>query len=348
MGQPMNHIKQARLVMVCRMVFIRLVFLGVAAVAANSGQTATPAAAEIQPLLTTQWGQRDLYAKYVPNGERLGCWSVALAQILYYHRVQPAGQVSYDGSGYRVRESLDHRFDWDLFADTVTEATPARTQNEVAKYCYYAAIVIGKDFAGEAAYHGNSDARRKGVSDHFSCTTRRYRTDVEGWEAVGQVILSELAERRPLLLYADPHAFVIDGARGDAARFEVHLNCGWGGADNGWYRFNQPFKTSRGLLGGTSRWVMTIQPPDQPKARPANAPSTSPSAADMRDLRKWRTWTTADGRFRVHAKFVRSSSDTVTLEKQDGTTVDVRLEILCAEDRDFVGKHRLTSSPDEP
>jgi hypothetical protein len=144
--------------MVCRVVFIRLVLLGMAAVAASSGQTATSAAAEIQPLLTTQWGQRGLYAKYVPNNERLGCWSVALAQILYYHRVQPAGQVSYEGDGYRVRESLDHRFDWDLFADTVTEATPARKQNEVAKYCYYAAIVIGKDFAGEAAYHGNSDA----------------------------------------------------------------------------------------------------------------------------------------------------------------------------------------------
>jgi hypothetical protein len=43
--------------MVCRVVFIRLVFLGMAAVAASSGQTATSAAAEIQPLLTTQWGK---------------------------------------------------------------------------------------------------------------------------------------------------------------------------------------------------------------------------------------------------------------------------------------------------
>jgi hypothetical protein len=78
-----------------------------------------------------------------------------------------------------------------------------------------------------------------------------------------------------------------------------------------------------------------------------NAPSTSPSTADMSDLPKWRTWTTADGRFRVDAKFVRSSSDTVTLEKQDGTTVDVSLEVLCAEDRDFIRKRRWTSSADE-
>jgi hypothetical protein len=188
--------------------------------------------------------------KNMKSDHRLMIWlsvpfAVALAQILYHDRAQPAGRVSYEGSGYRVRESLDHRFDWDLFVDTVTEATPAREQNEVAKYCYYTAIVIGKDFAGEA-----------------------------------------------------------------------------------------------GLLGGTSRWVMTIHPPEQAKDRPANAPSTNPSAADMRGSGKWRTWTTADGRFRVDAKFVRSSSDTVTLEKQDGTTVDVSLEILCDEDRDFIRKRR--------
>ena len=328
-------------------VCMRLVLLGIAVVAGGSGQAATLAAAETQPLLTTRWGQRGLYAKYAPNNERIGCWSVALAQMLYYHRVQPVGEVAYEGRGYRVREVLDHRFNWELFADTVTESTPPRKQSEVARYCYYTAIAIGKDFVEEAAYHGNSDVRRKGIAEHFNCTTRRFRTDVEGWEAVRKIILSELAERRPLLLYAEPHAFVIDGARGDAAAFEVHLNCGWGGIDDGWYLFERPFKTSRGLLGGTSRWVMTLHPPDQPKTQPTNAASSIPSAADANESRMWRTWTTADGRFTVDAKLVGLSFDTATLEKRNGTTVDVSLRILSAEDRDFIRKHRRTDSADE-
>ena len=50
---------------------------------------------------------------------------------------------------------------------------------------------------------------------------------------------------------------------------------------------------------------------------------------------KWRTWATADGKHKVEAKFIRYGGGTVTLEKKDGTTVDVQLDILCDEDQEF-------------
>ena len=51
---------------------------------------------------------------------------------------------------------------------------------------------------------------------------------------------------------------------------------------------------------------------------------------------KWRTWTPADGEHKVEAKFVKLVLGTLTLEKKDGTTVDVKLDILCPEDKEYL------------
>jgi len=221
-------------------------------------------AENVEPLIKTHWGQRGLYAQYTPNKERLGCWSVALSQILYYHKAQPSGGVKYEGKGYRVSETLDYTFKWELFSDSLTPSTPKDKQSEVARYCYYTAIAIGKDFTEEAAYKGNSDYRRKGLTEHYGCATRGYRNYREGAEAVRTAILSELAAKRPLLLYIEGenlgHAFVIDGVRTDGDKFEVHLNCGWNGGDNGWFEFEKPINTSHGLFNNPNRWVLAIRP----------------------------------------------------------------------------------------
>lgn len=87
------------------------------------------------------------------------------------------------------------------------------------------------------------------------------------------------------MLYVHPHAFVIDGVRIGEKGFEVHMNCGWGGSDNKWYVFDQPFDTHFGPMGGTNRWVMLLRPPAadaaDAKAR-ENATQARQDAADQR------------------------------------------------------------------
>jgi formylglycine-generating enzyme required for sulfatase activity len=57
----------------------------------------------------------------------------------------------------------------------------------------------------------------------------------------------------------------------------------------------------------------------------------------------WRTSRTADGKFSVRAKFVKLDGETVTLEKTNGNTVDVKLDVLCAEDQDYMKQVRDSS-----
>lgn len=247
---------------------LSLTFLVVAGIAASAAaQSNTAYTTEIGPLLTTQWDQRGVYAKFTPTKVRTGCWAAALAQILYFHRVQPSGDVTFwhEGGQSNTVVALDHRFDWSLFVDSVSNSTPMASQDEVATYCYYTFLAMNErvwaptNTQPQTAY---SDLQRRGLTAYFKCQTQRFRSsDAGGIEAVKRVILSELKEKRPLMLYVHPHAFVIDGVRIGAKGFEVHMNCGWGGSDNKWYVFNQPFDTHLGPMGGTDRWVMQVRPP---------------------------------------------------------------------------------------
>jgi hypothetical protein len=55
---------------------------------------------------------------------------------------------------------------------------------------------------------------------------------------------------------------------------------------------------------------------------------------------KWRTWTTADGKYKAEAKFVKMAMGTLTLEKVDGTTIDIQFDRLCSEDQAFVRQRK--------
>ena len=59
---------------------------------------------------------------------------------------------------------------------------------------------------------------------------------------------------------------------------------------------------------------------------------------------RWRTWTSADGKYSVYAKFVKSAMGTMTLEKEDGSTAEVQLDRLCKEDQEFVRKRPWRAS----
>lgn len=50
---------------------------------------------EKAPLLTTKWGQWDIYNDYCPNGAPAGCAVIAIAQIMAYHRYPTSFTTTY-------------------------------------------------------------------------------------------------------------------------------------------------------------------------------------------------------------------------------------------------------------
>ena len=192
------------------------------------------------PLLSTRWEQSGPYGALAPGHELLGCWSVAFAQVLAFHHLQPKGRVSYTTHrGVVIDELLDAPVNWDRVVPFVGPQTPAENSLETARYCFASAVVVQKDF-GSGEY---MDLARipKEVAEHYGCKVERVDS------GLADTVMSELRANRPAIAYFDDildlgivrngHTAVLDGMARDKGRLLVHANFGWGGASDGWYDF---------------------------------------------------------------------------------------------------------------
>jgi hypothetical protein len=68
--------------------------------------------------------------------------------------------------------------------------------------------------------------------------------------------------------------------------------------------------------------------------RIADAEDVSQKAAE--DLERWRTWSADEGKFSIEAKFIMSGAGKVTLEKKDGSRIEVAVDRLAQKDRDWI------------
>jgi hypothetical protein len=193
------------------------------------------------PLMQTRWKQDGPYAALSPRQELLGCWSVAFAQVLAYHRLEPRGRVSYrTRGGLAIDRVLDRHVEWAKVAPAVQADSSPDTARETATYLYDAAVVVRKDF-GRDEYMDIARIPAE-VSEHYGARVERVASGIP------ETIKSELRAGRPLVAYFDNilgipvvrngHAAVFDGIAEDAGRLLVHVNFGWGGASDGWYAFD--------------------------------------------------------------------------------------------------------------
>ncbi len=249
-------------------------------------KTRRPISRLFGPLLETTWGQKGGFEGFCPpeesglkerfSGERfrLGCWSTALAQILYYHRLQPQGLITYDtssdctnGNVCHISVSLRSDFDWNKFVNAFESNTSSNSKSEVARYCYYTAAVIQKDF-GTGSYMLSKPERAASIADHYNTGTRHYYTG--SGDSLGEmesIILNEIKNGHPVMMHIRTmprkgkdriyHAVAVDGAGYIANKFIIHINMGHYGNDDGWYNFSHIDDTYN---DDAYRRIITIRP----------------------------------------------------------------------------------------
>ena len=218
-------------------------------------------------LLNTHWMGEDKYVQFSPEHNTHGCWSTTLAQISYYHRLQPCGISNYICSkGYKINENLsNHSFDWNKFRNEITDSTSQNEINEISLYCYYIATIVQKDF-GKGRYITklpptvNIEKQLNVEADLYL----NYKSLFHSQRKLKNIVIREIENNRPLFFYyrdmdvsGSGHSVVLDGYRFDDDTFMVHLNFGWGGRNDDWYdMFN-----SIVIEGDTGlRMLMTVQP----------------------------------------------------------------------------------------
>jgi hypothetical protein len=278
----------------------------VAATTRNSVIRKAPVATKtsISPLLTTTWNQATPYWNLCPVGVikntstntsteqtcYTGCVATAMAQIMYYHKwpqtVMKAAVPSYTtNSGYSnvtykssgqtsliMPELPAITLDWSNMLTSYSGSEPTTNTNAVAQLMLYCGCSVNMSYgptgSGASTYYVPSALINYFGYDADAKYVSRDGYSIADWDAL---IYNEIKNSRPVLYSGASmsvgHAFVCDGY--DEDNF-YHINWGWGGMQNGYFRLSVLNPSSTGIGGGSSEdgysmgqgAVIGIQPDD--------------------------------------------------------------------------------------
>lgn len=217
---------------------------------------AAPVHENIDTLVTALWDQGSKYFNpvkpfngYCPvvDGKLCvaGCMATALAQVMYYHQwpKEPTAEpipayTMWDGM--YVDELPVTSFEWEDMVDNYKTETTEAQQKAVAKLMRYCGQSVQMEYAPSGSdgifYDVDMLVKLFGYDQGlYSAHANDYT--VQGWDAL---IYNELREGRPLvycgLSSGGGHAFVVDGYQAKNGSGYYHVNWGWGGLDNGYFK----------------------------------------------------------------------------------------------------------------
>lgn len=215
-------------------------------VAATRAETKRPA---IAPLLKSAWSQYSPYNLQTPVDKEkkcvTGCVATAASQIMYYYQYP---QASVAVEGYKTSTIGDINklpattFDWNNMLPSYRAKSSDTQQAAVAKLNRYVGQAVKMDYT-----YNDSGADSYMVVKQFpklfgyAKDMHRVFRDQYTFDEWNNLIYNELKAKRPVYYFAEDiiynygHAFVCDGYQ-EGELF--HINWGWGGSFNGYYRLS--------------------------------------------------------------------------------------------------------------
>ena len=215
----------------------------------------------VEPLLTTLWNQGEPYNILCPRyfnqdgttGEHsaTGCVATAMAQVVAYYRWPEKLKKSipgyiqyYDTDQGRKGERRNtipagSVIDWDNILDNYNGQHTAQQDTAVAQLMYWVGVDCKMSYGASSA-SGYSEGV-DGLINYFDFDdgTHIEKRDWYTLHAWDEMIYNEIASGHPVPYGGQNsgggHAFVLDGYSIDGL---YHVNWGWGGMSNGYFRID--------------------------------------------------------------------------------------------------------------
>ncbi len=203
---------------------------------------------EVEPLLTTVWGQGSPFNSYCPEigTQRApsGCVATALSQCMYHYKwpEHGRGKTSYISTYNSVRHtlSLDFdtiTFDWDNMVPNYSLAHTYEQASAVATLMYSVGVGVHMQYNLSGSSSDLMSAAQSMIKyfdySESVCYYEREYYELDDWK---KKIHDELVAGRPVPYSGannvEGHAFVADGYKKGGY---FHFNWGWNGQYNGWF-----------------------------------------------------------------------------------------------------------------
>lgn len=206
---------------------------------------------EVKPLLTSEWGQAYPYNRRCPTIVRdsvrlhvyAGCGPLVMSQVMRYF------------------SAPKNRYNWSLMPDVLSDTSAYAKQDVVARLIRDCGNSAGTNYATTASstkLNGVVVGLKQtfGYSPYMHIVDRSSYSGVKGEKAWRELIYGELKNGRPVIMRGEKgpraaHVFIIDGCKDSL----VHINFGWSGKRNGFYRLDDPYgysKNQRIVVGITN------------------------------------------------------------------------------------------------
>jgi hypothetical protein len=209
-------------------------------------------AAEVLPLITSNWNQNSPYNSACPpdgmgpgGHAYAGCVPVAMAQMMYYYRWPDTGtgSYSYDDPPYGnlSADFGNTQYNWNEMTNATTVNNP-----EIAKLLYHLGVSCDLQYGpnGSGMYNHKSAYSLRTFFRYSPQTAYLFRDSTSlDWDSI---LVAHLDRKMPMY-YAgwsvpnsEGHAFVCDGYQLDTImqQYFFHFNFGWGGSSNGYFFTN--------------------------------------------------------------------------------------------------------------
>ncbi len=213
------------------------------------------------PYVHTMWGQVNCYDanghlinvtnSFTPNHYAVGCVAVSQATIMHHYRWPPKGVGTYidnDNSGssrgtYTANFGKTY-YSWNLMLERYRSKISTIEQREAAgELTYHVAIALKMDFEANGST-SNVNRIPTALAYHFRFTALyRSRSSSTFWSLLD----SNMVYKKPIVLSVTNnsgggHSVVCDGLKIDEnGDYFYHLNMGWWGSSNGWYKIRGTF-----------------------------------------------------------------------------------------------------------
>lgn len=231
-----------------------------------------PTYTPVAPLCTTEWSQRSPYYNMCPMWEYnrcvTGCTATAASQIMKKHNYPEHGIGSHsykwaNENGDSVVLSADFEnttYDWSNMLDRYDNTATTKQMNAVSTLVYHCGVADELKYAASAT-NGNSHHMVQNMIEHFGYdkSVRTYLKDYSPDSLIMQEIVYNMQHGQPIYISAKAedgtgHAFVCDGIDAEGL---LHINWGWGGKSNGYYRLSAFAPQQQGTGGSATGKAFT-------------------------------------------------------------------------------------------
>jgi len=219
-----------------------------------------PDSEPVGPLLKSLFGQVNCYDNddklinvsnlYTPNNYAPGCVAISLATLLHYYQwpLIGVGEHTYNDNlgssrGVYTANFDETEYDWDNVLDRYNYKNSTEAQRSaLGELVFHAAIALDMNFEYNGATSNISRIPNVGEK-YFRFNTKRVpATSFVFWKVVD----SNLVHKMPVIFSISAsngagHSIVCDGFKFKNGDEYHHVNMGWWGTSNGWYRIKNGF-----------------------------------------------------------------------------------------------------------